>query len=113
MKTQLHIFCLCVGLLAVTPITFATDLPSSPDLSTIRAIAVQHDGRWPPLDTVARDVVESVTGTVFYQDHDPVKMLLAWTFDSKQWKGQPPAHLQLPVQPPNRANWLFQDLPTP
>ncbi|MBU0616980.1 MAG: cytochrome c biogenesis protein CcsA [Planctomycetes bacterium] len=65
------------------------ELPASLDLETVRAIAVQHDGRWPPLDTAARDVVESVTGHQFYRGHDPVLLLLAWTFDQETWEQQP------------------------
>ena len=64
-------------------------LPQSLDLTAIRAVALQHDGRWPPLDTVARDVVETVTGDAFYQGNDPVLMFLAWTFDAAAWREAP------------------------
>jgi ABC-type transport system involved in cytochrome c biogenesis permease subunit len=64
-------------------------LPASLDLTVIRSLIVQHDGRWPPLDTVARDTVESVTGQQFFDGQDPVLLLLAWTFDSDTWMDQP------------------------
>ncbi|MFH0981541.1 MAG: cytochrome c biogenesis protein CcsA [Planctomycetota bacterium] len=64
-------------------------LPATLDLGPIRALPAQHDGRWPPLDTVARDTVEEVTGEAFYQRHDPVLLLLAWTFDPAAWEQQP------------------------
>lgn len=64
-------------------------LPQSLDFTTIRAVATQHDGRWPPLDTVARDLVDQVTGDPIYQGHDPVKILLAWTFDPEAWMFEP------------------------
>lgn len=64
-------------------------IPDSLDFSIVRAIPVQHDGRWMPLDTLARDMVESVTGTPRWQRHDPVALLLAWTFDSGRWMQQP------------------------
>jgi len=64
-------------------------LPTSLDLTAIRELAVQHDGRWPPLDTVARDRVESITGTQHFNGHDPVLLLLAWTFDSTSWMEEP------------------------
>ena len=77
-------------LLAVAvPVAAQPTLPSSLDLSAIRSLPVQHDGRWPPLDTAAHDYVESVTGQVFFQGHDPVALLLAWTFDSQTWQEQP------------------------
>ena len=57
--------------------------PAGLDWTAVRAIPVQHDGRWPPLDTLARDMVESVTGDAFYQGRDAVGWLLAWTFDGE------------------------------
>ena len=74
--------------LATSPVNDAK-LPASLDLTAIRGLPVQHDGRWPPLDTVARDTVESITGEAFYQGHDPVLLLLAWTFDAPTWMRQP------------------------
>ena len=64
-------------------------IPDSLDFRIVRAIPVQHDGRWMPLDTLARDMVDSVTGTPRWQRHDPVALLLAWTFDSARWMQQP------------------------
>jgi len=64
-------------------------LPATLDLSTIRALPVQHDGRYPPLDTVARDIVSEITGRQFFQGKDPVLMLLAWTFASSTWQYEP------------------------
>ena len=64
-------------------------LPTSLGLETIRALPLQHDGRWPPLDTVARDIVETTTGTPHFQGHDPVLWLLAWTFSPETWKEAP------------------------
>jgi len=77
------------GLVLATSQPSEAKLPSSLDLETLRALPVQHDGRWPPLDTVARDVVESVTGGVVYEGHDPVVLLLAWTFGPQTWQEQP------------------------
>ena len=76
---------------AVAAITPAADakLPASLDLTAVRGLVTQHDGRWPPLDTVARDHVESVTGNAFYQGSDPVLWLLAWTFDANTWMHEP------------------------
>ena len=67
----------------------ASPLPTTLDLSTIRALPVQHDGRWPPLDTVARNIVWQVTGDVYSVGRDPVLLLLAWTFDPATWRDQP------------------------
>jgi len=67
----------------------AATLPLTIDVTPIRELAVQHDGRWPPVDTVARDVIEDVTGTLFFEGHDPVLLLLAMTFDRKTWEVEP------------------------
>lgn len=64
-------------------------LPVSIDVTTIRGLTTQHDGRWPPLDTVARDLVEQVSGNSSFQGRDPVTMILAWTFDPQTWMYQP------------------------
>jgi ABC-type transport system involved in cytochrome c biogenesis permease subunit len=63
-------------------------LPNRLDLDVLRSVPAQYDGRWPPLDTVARDLIESVTGDATFEDHDPTLVLLAWTFDSETWKRQ-------------------------
>jgi len=70
--------------LAAPPASGAT-LPGSLDLSTIRSLTVQHDGRWPPFDTLARDLVWTVTGETRFGGHDPVLLVLGWTFDSRKW----------------------------
>jgi ABC-type transport system involved in cytochrome c biogenesis permease subunit len=64
-------------------------LPETLDLRVVRGIVTQHDGRWPPLDSVARDLVREVTGRSGYQGHDSVLWLLAWTFDPQTWMRQP------------------------
>jgi ABC-type transport system involved in cytochrome c biogenesis permease subunit len=69
------------GTVSATP-----DFPDSLDLTEIRSMVVQHDGRWMPLDTLARDYVENITGEEFYLDRDPVLVLLSWTFNSQAWK---------------------------
>ena len=72
-------------------------LPTTPanlDLSVIRAVPVQHDGRWMPLDTAARDLVESVTGDAAFGGRDPVALVLGWTFNAPAWQVAPliPVH---------------------
>ena len=38
------------------------------------------------LDTLARDMVRTVTGTEYFQGQDPVRVLLAWTFEPETWR---------------------------
>jgi ABC-type transport system involved in cytochrome c biogenesis permease subunit len=92
------------------------DLPADLDLAAFRAIVTQHDGRWPPVDTVARDLVDSVTETERYDGHDPVLMLLGWTFDDARWHRAPlfeianeelRRELELPG---NRTSFSYDDL---
>jgi len=85
---SLHILALTT--LALMPSARAeAKLPTSLDLSKIRTMVVQHNGRWMPLDTTARDVVEDITDDEFYGGQDPVLVLLAWTFDPDTWKQAP------------------------
>ena len=76
--------------------TPGANLPRTLDLEAIRALPLQHDGRWPPLDTVARHMVKEVTGDSFYQGRDPVLWLLAWTFDPSTWMQQPLIRIENP-----------------
>ncbi|MCK4660837.1 MAG: cytochrome c biogenesis protein CcsA [Phycisphaerae bacterium] len=81
---------LTLALAGSTPaVAVETPLPGTLDLTRVRALVVQYDGRWMPLDTMARDTVESVTGTAYFQGHDPVLLLLGWTFKPESWKNQP------------------------
>ncbi|MGQ9651056.1 MAG: cytochrome c biogenesis protein [Phycisphaerae bacterium] len=87
---------LLLASLAQTTAPASPTIPESLDFSIIRTIPVQHDGRWMPLDTLARDMVESVTGTAGWRGHDPVALLLAWTFDSGTWMEQPLIEIKNP-----------------
>ncbi len=88
MMSQILVTWMVVVASAASPAT-TPELPSSLSYSTIRAIPMQHDGRWPPLDTIARDLINEVTGTEFFQGKDPVAILLGWTFNSQAWQNAP------------------------
>ncbi|MBN2563343.1 MAG: cytochrome c biogenesis protein CcsA [Phycisphaerae bacterium] len=88
-STFLMLSLVTVGLAAPPPAKAEARLPQSLDLTIVRAVPIQHDGRWMPLDTVARDLVEQVTGNAFHQGNDPVALLLAWTFDPQAWMDEP------------------------
>ena len=103
-------------ILAAQPAPPEPRLTVSLDLEKIRALPLQHDGRWMPLDTVARDVVETATGTTFFGGHDPVLLLLAWTFSPVEWKqapliGIPQAELRAELElPESRTIFSFAEL---
>lgn len=91
-------------------------LPTSLDFNAARALVVQHDGRWMPLDTVARDLVYQVSGDKWFRTADPVALLLAWTFEREAWMEHPMirlgnaevrSNLGLPAQ---RTTFSFRDL---
>lgn len=65
------------------------ELPTTLDIEPVREWVVQHDGRYPPLDTLARDVVESVTGKIYFEKRDPILWLFAWTFQPDVWMYYP------------------------
>ncbi len=69
--------------LAASTLTSATPAPptfDAADLNTIRLLPVQYQGRWSPLDTLARDTVLEITGTLHWQRRDPLINLLDWSF---------------------------------
>jgi len=80
-----------IAVIAMASTAGASAPPSlGPDgLRTVRTLAVQHEGRWSPLDTVARDMVDQVTGTPCYQGRDPVLNLLDWTFRPDVYRSHP------------------------
>jgi ABC-type transport system involved in cytochrome c biogenesis permease subunit len=102
--------------LAATAAVAQPKLPTAIDVNAIRDLPVQHDGRWPPLDTLARDMVETVTGRSEPDGHDPVLLLLAWTFDADAWRNQPVipianAELRRELQlDPTRTKFSFTEL---
>jgi cytochrome c-type biogenesis protein CcsB len=59
------------------------------DFGPARTIPVQYGGRTMPLDTFAREIVWQVTGKRAWQGHDPVGLLLAWTWQGQNWLKQP------------------------
>lgn len=80
---------LCLTLSAPLAVGASPELPANPDLAPLRSLPVQYDGRYPPLDTLAREVVRSVTGTEAFEGADPLRMLLSWTFSPDRWTDQP------------------------
>ncbi len=75
----------------------------------LRTLTVQYGGRWMPLDTLARQIVATVTGELRFRDEDSLALLCAWTFDPLAWRNEPlilvsqddrlRLDLQLPLQP--------------
>ncbi len=80
---------LIAGILVAADSASPPTVPADLDLSGVRSVVVQHNGRWMPLDTLARDMVESVTGRDRLDGQDPVATLLAWTFDPMAWQQAP------------------------
>jgi cytochrome c-type biogenesis protein CcsB len=67
---------LLLALLAGAGSAFAGSVPD-----TLRRLPVQHDGRTMPFDTLARDMVWTVTGTSAWRGEDPVVTVSLWLFD--------------------------------
>lgn len=63
------------------------------DLDLLRRLPVQHDGRSMPFDTLARDLVWTVTGATTWKGQDPAATLRDWTADPKS--GAHEANIQL------------------
>jgi cytochrome c-type biogenesis protein CcsB len=63
---------------------------SGPDaLTTIRHLAIQHNGREKPFDSFAWEVLERLTGSPHLGQEDPVETVLAILASPEQWQGKP------------------------
>lgn len=100
----------------MSPLLLSAGVVAGLDLDALRRLPTQHDGRTPPLDTLARDLVETVTGTPMFDGHDPVLLVLAWTFDADAWRQKPlipisNAELRAVLKlPADRARFSYADL---
>jgi cytochrome c-type biogenesis protein CcsB len=72
-----------------TPAAAAPAEPQTDLVESLRRVAVQHDGRVMPLDTLAREAVWKVTGERRWDGLDPVTVVLGWSFDPQTWLGRP------------------------
>lgn len=78
----------------------ATPRPEGPyaafELDRLREIAVQHDGRLKPLDTLARERVEFITGRRTYDHPDPLVTYLSMIFEGERWQSEPALRFRHP-----------------
>lgn len=68
---------------------FQAPLPDDATVARVRTLAVQHDGRVMPLDTLAREAAWKITGDEHFRGADPVALVLGWTFQPDAWAGEP------------------------
>ena len=74
------------GLLAAA----LTGLSPTPDvLHTVRPLAIQHNGRYKPFDTYAREVLDSLSGSPQVGRQDPVATVLAIAAEPERWQDEP------------------------
>ncbi len=64
----------------VTPRAHARQFAQDVDLSRMRLIAVQHDGRFKPFDTLARETIQQITGDSVFDGQDAVYTYLDLMF---------------------------------
>jgi cytochrome c-type biogenesis protein CcsB len=57
-------------------------------VEALRRLPVQNDGRVMPLDTMAREATEKVTGRARWQRIDPVALVLGWTIEPQRWANE-------------------------
>jgi ABC-type transport system involved in cytochrome c biogenesis permease subunit len=75
----------------------AQDVPTAPfdlpevavkrpalDLAVVRHIPVQHNERYKPFDSLAREWVREVTGKERFHETDPVLVFLSWRFEPER-----------------------------
>ena len=64
-------------------------VPSTESLEPVRNIVVQHDGRYMPIDTLARDLVSKVAGKRNFNGFDPLSLFFAWMANPQDWREIP------------------------
>ena len=69
------------ALLALILLGGALGAQAAPATDTLRRLPVQHDGRVMPFDTLAREMVWTVTGSSTWKGQDPVETVSGWFFD--------------------------------
>ncbi len=74
---------------AIAPPVGAAEIPEAGVVEQLAGLAVQHDGRIMPLDTLAREAVWNVTRRSSWQGQHPVATVLGWTFDPEGWAAEP------------------------
>jgi len=97
-------------------VTLSLDLKSSDATNDIlRHLPVQHDGRVMPLDTLARESVQGITGKRAWQGADPTATVLSWMFDGSKTLATPLLPIEstelaqaLGLQPTTRAVSAFE-----
>ena len=78
-------------MLALATVAFADDM----DFTALRFLAVQKDGRKKPLDTVALETVEKITGKTSFTDPEsgrtmePMDVLLSMWLETRDWSKVP------------------------
>jgi cytochrome c-type biogenesis protein CcsB len=84
-------FMTILAILTLVTTAFADDL----DFTALKFLAVQKDGRKKPLDTVALETVEKLTGKKTFLDVDsgrrmePMDVLMSMWFETREWSKVP------------------------
>src|SRR5512143_421086 len=94
------------AILAILPaLAFAQSPAAAPpalDPAAVRdlqLLPVQHAGRIKPLDSLAREMVQFVTGKRRYRGQEPIVTYLSWTFESEKWTDEPMVRVEyLPLR---------------
>ncbi len=73
-----------VGTMAASPAE-ATYMPAQDVADRLHRLPVQHDGRSMPLETMANEALNKITGPCLVYEKDPVRHVLGWLYDHQGW----------------------------
>ncbi len=59
------------------------------DFSILKRIPVQQGGRLKPLDTFAREALQTVTGKTKFHNMEAIEVVFSWMFFPTTWEGSP------------------------
>src|SRR3989338_3900920 len=63
--------------------------PHEAHFSILKRLPIQHGGRLKPLDTFAREAVQSVTGKTKFHDMEAIEIIFSWMFYPNTWNETP------------------------
>ena len=81
---------LATGALVSVAMLGSAEAASTPkDLAAIRRLAIQHNGRFKPFDSFARETLAHITGSPRHGGQDPVETVLQILASPEPWQAKP------------------------
>jgi len=70
-------------------------MPHEMDFTILKKIPIQHGGRLKPLDTFAREALQTVTGKTKFHNMEAIEVVFSWMFYPTTWNEAPVIEITL------------------